>query len=137
MSTILINPFNVNVPGFIGCPIPFAVTIYSVPPNPDGSGGTVQDISLWIFMFTFKAHVYDSDDEALDKQDWQIGASPAGVTGQTNWEVSDSVTSGLDQPGTYYWDLKVILPTFTEPKMALSGTVGIERTITLRTAPVL
>ncbi len=137
MSTVLIDPFSVNVPAFISCPIPFAVTIYSVPPNPDGSGGTVEDISDWIFMFTLKKNAYDSDDDALDKQDWQIGASPAGATGQTKWEVSNAVTKDLTQPATYYWDLNVIQPTFTEAKKALSGTVGIQRTITLRTVPVL
>ncbi len=101
MSTVIIDPFNVNVPGFIGCPIPFAVTIYSVPPNPDGSGGTVEDISLWIFMYTLKRNLYDSDDDALDKQDWQIGASPAGVAGKTSWESSDAVTSGVMSPTTF------------------------------------
>ncbi len=129
------DPYNIVLSGWLGVPVPFNLKVYSVPPNPDGSGGTVADISGWTFLFTLKDIPDQPDSAARYLHDFVIGPSPAGVSGVTSWEVPDTIMSALTQLATYYWDTKVILPAATEPQMLMSGTIGVRRTITLRTAP--
>jgi hypothetical protein len=134
---IVTDPYNIALSGWLGVPVPFTATIYSVPPNPDGSGGTVQDISLWIFMFTLKAIPDDADAIAIWQHDFQIGPSPSGANGIASWTIPDTVMSTLTQQQTYYWDEKYITPASGVPAELMGGTLGIRRTITRRIVPVL
>ena len=129
------DPYNISLSGWLGVPVPFNITVYSVPPNPDGSGGTVEDISGWVFMFTLKEIPDDPDSTAKYMHDFTIGPSPAGASGNTTFEVPDTVMSTLKQLTTYYWHEKVIPLGDTEPLMLMAGTIGVRRTITLRLAP--
>jgi len=135
------DPYAITIRNaFQGASIPFTVTFWDTPPDPNAVPpvvGVPHDISLWHFMFTMKKDLDDADTvpPAIYVHDWLIAAG-AGTTGKATWTVPAATINSIEAKFLYYWDLRAIIPPSTDPAELLAGTVFLNASVGQRLAPV-
>jgi hypothetical protein len=127
------NPFAVQLNGWVGTPVPWSVIVSN--PNIDDPTlpGTPIVIDGWVSMFTVKRFYSDPESAALYIKDvtWPTASMPVG---QLSGELPDEITTNL-APGTYYFDVRVIMTSGGEPQMLLAGTINLGASCGTRIAP--
>jgi hypothetical protein len=131
------DPYAITIRNaFQGAPIPFTVTFWDTPPDPDAVPpvtGVPHDISSWHFMFTMKKKLEDTDQNAVYTHDWLIAAG-AGTSGQATWTVPAATVNSIEAKFLYYWDLRAIIVT-GDPNEMLAGTVYLNPSVGQRLVP--
>jgi hypothetical protein len=124
------NPFAIQKTGFVGCPVYWSGTVWTVAPtfNPDGSvltAGTPRDISGWRFRLTVKSSYSDPDSAAIYLLNWTIGV---GTTGAWAAKMPATTTVNIKGGSVLSWDIKTIILGATEPMEFAAGTVAFQLT---------
>jgi hypothetical protein len=131
------DPYSITIRNaFQGAPIPFTVTFWDTPPDPDAVPpvtGVPHDISSWHFMFTMKKKLEDADLNAVYTHDWLIAAG-AGTSGKATWTVPAATVNSIEAKFLYYWDLRAIIVT-GDPNEMLAGTVYLNPSVGQRLVP--
>jgi hypothetical protein len=131
------DPYAITIRNaFQGAPIPFTVTFWDTPPDPDAVPpvvGVPHDISSWHFMFTMKKKLEDTDQNAVYTHDWLIAAG-AGTSGKATWTVPAATINSIEAKFLYYWDLRAIIVT-GDPNELIAGTVFLNPSVGQRLVP--
>jgi hypothetical protein len=131
------DPYSITIRNaFQGAPIPFTVTFWDTPPDPNAVPpvtGVPHDISSWHFMFTMKKKLEDTDQNAVYTHDWLIAAG-TGTSGKASWTVPAATVNSIEAKFLYYWDLRAIIIT-GDPNEMLAGTVYLNPSVGQRLVP--
>src|SRR4029077_6748957 len=134
------DPYSIAIRNaFQGVKLPFTVTFYDTPPDPNAQPpvvGVPHNVSGWRLSFTMKKNLEDPDTvpTTVFKLDWSIAAG-AGTNGQITWTIPAASMSLIEAKFLYYWDLARAVTGDTDPSMLSAGTVYVNPTVGQRAIP--